>query len=122
MVKKILVAEDDQLLSQLLVKRLQEEGFDTRAAMDGEAAISQVKEWQPDLMLLDILMPMKNGYEVLEAIRADEATKATAVVVVSNLGADEDIEKAKSLGVEKFIKKADTTPAAIAAEVKQILG
>ena len=121
MAKKILVAEDDALLSQLLVKRLQEEGFDTRAAFDGAAAISQVQTWHPDLLLLDILMPVKNGYEVLESIRADNAVASTVVVIVSNLGATEDIERAKSFGVKEFIKKADTTPGAIAQKVKSIL-
>jgi len=119
--KKVLVAEDDALLSSLLVKRLQEEGFDARAAFDGDAAIAQVKEWKPDLLLLDILMPNKNGYEVLEALRADEATKDTRVIVVSNLGTQEDIDKAKLLGVAEFITKAETTPGAIAARAQELL-
>ncbi len=120
--KKVLVAEDDQLLSQLMVKRLQEEGFDTRATFDGGAAVEQVKQWKPDLLLLDILMPVKNGYEVLEAIRADIDTAATVVLIVSNLGASEDMEKAASYGVKEFIKKSDSTPSAIAARVKVLLG
>ena len=122
MAKKVLVAEDDALLSQLLVKRLQEEGFDARAAFDGGAAVAQVRTWHPDLLLLDILMPVKNGYEVLEEIRADKSTASIVVVIVSNLGANEDIEKAKSFGVTEFIKKADTTPGAIAQKVRLVLG
>src|SRR5579872_5197008 len=107
---KVLVAEDDALLSSLLLKHLQKEGYETRAVYDGAAAIDEVKNWHPDVLLLDILMPIKNGWDVLTAIRADSTlSTTTAVVIISNLSATDDIEKAKAFGVEDFLVKATTS-------------
>ena len=118
---RVLVAEDDALLSSFLVKRLQVEGYETRAAYDGQATIDAVKNWKPDLLLLDILMPVKDGYDVLAEMRADSAVASTPVLVVSNLSADQDIQRAKEFGVKYFVTKADTTPEAVAQKVRDML-
>ena len=116
---KILVAEDDSLLASLLVDQLKRDGYDTRAAFDGIATIEEVKEWHPDVLLLDILMPGKNGWEVLEAIRGDGSIASTPVVIiVSNLSAQEDIDRAQRLGVKHFLVKATTSLADIVDRVK----
>ena len=120
---KVLVAEDDSLLASLLVEQLKREGYETRAAFDGLAAVDEVKSWHPDVLLLDILMPGKNGWEVLQAIRADGATSATPVVIiVSNLSAQDDVEKAKQMGVKDFLIKASTSLSEIVQKVKSVLG
>lgn len=119
---KVLIAEDDSLLASLLVDQLKREGYETRAAFDGVAAVDEVKNWRPDVLLLDILMPGKNGWEVLEAIRADGATAGTPVVIiVSNLSAKDDIEKAQHMGVKHFLIKATTSLAEIVDRVKGVL-
>lgn len=120
---KVLVAEDDTLLASLLVEQLKREGYEARAAFDGVATVDEVKRWHPDVLLLDILMPGKNGWEVLEAIRADGAVSATPVVIiVSNLSAQDDVDKAQQMGVKHFLVKATTSLAEIVAKVKTVLG
>lgn len=119
---KVLVAEDDALLSSFMVKRLREEGYDVKASFDGAAALEEVKKWQPDLLLLDILMPIKDGYAVLQEIRGDPSVAGTRVMVVSNLSGDEqNLAKAKGFGVLEFVEKANTTPSLIAEKVTGIL-
>jgi len=120
---KVLVAEDDSLLASLLVEQLKRAGYETRAAFDGVATIDEVKKWHPDVLLLDILMPGKNGWEVLEAIRADGATAGTPVVIiVSNLSAQDDMSKAEQMGVKHFLVKASTSLTEIVDKVKGVLG
>lgn len=118
---KILVAEDDTFLSSLLVTRLQAEGYETRGSFDGLQTLDQAKSWHPDLLLLDILMPNKDGYEVLGAMRADPQLKDTRVVVLSNLGAAEDREKAKHFEVLDYYVKANTTPQELVLKIKDML-
>ncbi len=119
---KILLAEDDSLLASLLLDQLKQEGLETRAAFDGLAAIDEVKKWHPDVLLLDILMPGKNGWEVLDAIRADATISSTPVVIiVSNLSTQEDMDKAQQYGVKYFLVKASTTLTEIVGKVKSAL-
>ena len=118
---KILVAEDDTLLSSLVVKALQAEGMDTQAAYDGVEAIERIKSWQPDIVLLDIIMPNKDGFAVLEELRADPHTVDLRVIIMSNLGDSENIEHAKKFNVVDYIVKADTTPHEIVAKIKSVL-
>lgn len=107
--KKILIIEDDEFLRSLTVKRLESDGFTVAVAVDGETAISVVGDEKPDLILLDLLLPGLNGFQVLEKIRAAEGSKDTPVIVFSNLGQKEDIEQAKSLGANDFLIKANFT-------------
>ena len=118
---KVLVGEDDEMLSSLIVRRLQAEGYDTEAAYDGDQTLSKVAEWKPDLLLLDILMPKKSGFEVLEALRQKGMQNGLRIVVLSNLSAKEDMEKAKEYGVFDFLVKANTTPAEVADKIKSLI-
>ena len=118
---KILVVEDDTLLSSLVVRALQSEGMDTQAAYDGIEATERIKSWQPDIVLLDIIMPNKDGLAVLEDLRADPITVAMRVIMMSNLSDPESIEHAKRFNVLDYIVKATTTPHEIAAKVKSVL-
>jgi len=104
--KQVLLIEDDKFLSSLLQNRLQKENFDVILARTGEEAITALETATPDLIMLDIILPGKSGFEVLEKVRADIKTSQTPVVVISNLGQEEDIERAKKLGgiVDYFIK------------------
>lgn len=103
--KTILIIEDDQFLASLLKNRLQRDGFNTVIAKDGEEAVKILKDTKPDLVLLDIILPGKSGFEVLEEIHANAKHKDTPVLIISNLGQEEDIKRGRELGaIEYFVK------------------
>ena len=105
--KKILLVEDDNFLSELLSKKLIENQATVTRASNGEEAISIVKANPKfDLILLDIMLPKIGGFEVMEAINADEKVRGAPVIILSNLGQKNDIEKGVSLGAKKFLVKA----------------
>jgi len=106
---KILVAEDDKFLSKIYSEKLKELGYQVFIAMDGDEAIAIIKRDKPNLVLLDLIMPKKNGFEVLEEINKTAALKKIPVIVASNLGQESDIEKAKNLGAVDYLIKADTS-------------
>ena len=105
--KKILLVEDDNFLSELLSKKLMESSAAVTRAANGEEAI-QILKSNPkfDLILLDLMLPKIGGFEVMEAINADEKIKGTPVIILSNLGQKNDVEKGVSLGAKKFLVKA----------------
>ena len=119
---KLVIVEDDKFLRDLIVRKLTTEGFLVREAESGEQGLEVLREDPPQLLLLDILLPGMSGYEVLEAIRNDEKLKSVPVVMLSNLGQKEEIEKAESLGAKDFLIKAKYTPGEIVTRVKEILG
>ncbi len=119
--KKVLVAEDDKFLAVALVDKLEREGFVVLKASNGEEAVTLAKNEQPDLIILDLIMPHKNGFQVLEDLREDIETAALKVVVLSNLGQESDIEKAKTLGALDYWVKSETELKEIAARVKKLL-
>lgn len=107
--RKILIVEDDEFLRSLTAKRLEREGYKVVVAVDGESAIGIANTEKPNLVLLDLLLPGISGFDVLTKLRADSAFASTPVVVFSNLGQREDIEKAKKLGATDFLIKANFT-------------
>jgi len=107
--KKILIVEDDNFLRSLTAKRLEKEGYVVAVAVDGESALVTAKDEQPDLILLDLLLPGLDGFAVLGKLKADADLKKVPVIVFSNLGQKEDIEKAKLLGADQFLIKANFT-------------
>jgi len=109
------------MLSSLMVRRLSAEGYETDAAYDGDETIKKVAEWKPDLLLLDILMPGKTGYDVLEELRKTTVHADMRIVILSNLSAQEDVDRAKKYGVFDFLVKANTTPAEVAEKVKSLI-
>jgi len=103
--KKILLTEDDEFLSSLIKNRLEREHFEVKVAKDGEEVLAMLKTYQPDLVLLDIILPKKLGFEVLDEMRTNTKLNHAPVMVMSNLGQDSDIQRAKELGaVDYFIK------------------
>ncbi len=104
--KKILIVEDDQFLHKILVMKVKAEGLQVISAYDGESALKKVKEI-PDLILLDLILPQMSGFEFLGEIKMDSQLKNIPVIVLSNLGQDEDIERAKSLGAQDYLIKAN---------------
>lgn len=103
--KRILLTEDDEFLSSLIKNRLERERFEVKVAKDGDEVLAMLKTYQPDLVLLDIILPKKLGFEVLEEIQANTKLNHAPVMILSNLGQDSDIQRAKELGaVDYFIK------------------
>ncbi len=119
--KTILIVEDDEFLRSLTAKRLEKENYHIEVAVDGENAISVIETIKPSLILLDLLLPGKDGFEVLKKIRGTEATKAIPVIIFSNLGQKEDIEKAKALGVDDFLIKANFTLDDVVGKIKKLI-
>lgn len=118
---KVLIVEDDEFLRSLTAKRLEKEGYAVSVAVDGSSAYQMASENNPEVILLDLLLPGMSGFEVLEKIKADEKLKAIPVIVFSNLGQKEDIEKAKGLGATDFLIKANFTLDDVVSKIKTIL-
>jgi len=119
--KTILIVEDDEFLRSLTAKRLEKENYHIEVAVDGENAISMFESLKPDLILLDLLLPGKDGFEVLKKIRSTETIKSLPVIIFSNLGQREDIEKAKALGVDDFLIKANFTLDDVVGKIKKLI-
>ena len=107
--KKILFIEDDLFLSSLLGNGLKKEGFELVSVKSGSEANKLLKIGNPDLVLLDIILPDKSGFEVLEEIKSDPQVAKIPVMIISNLGQDIDIEKGRELGVVDYIVKAQVS-------------
>lgn len=120
--KKILVVEDDAFLIKAYQVKLAKSNFKVEIAKDGEEAMEKLKEFSPDLILLDLVMPKMDGFAVLEALRADEKLSQIPVMVASNLGQKEDIEKAKRLGAKGFVIKSDMSLDEILKKVSALVG
>lgn len=119
--KKVLVVEDDPFLAQLLTNRLQKLGVVVLRAADGEEGLSMLREDKPNLVLLDLILPKKSGFEVLEEVRADPAIQGTPVIVVSNLGQESDVTRGKQLGAIEYFVKAKTSIDGLVERVQTIL-
>ncbi|MFZ3054964.1 MAG: response regulator [Minisyncoccales bacterium] len=121
MLKKILLIEDDKFLRELMNKKLLTMGYDVTCASDGETGLVAIKESKPDVVLLDLILPGINGFEVLEKAKKDPDTASIPVIILSNLGQSEDIEKGLKLGAKDFLVKAHFTPQEIVAKLKTII-
>jgi DNA-binding response OmpR family regulator len=121
MPRKILIVEDDKFLRELIVKKLSNEGYDVLEAVDGEQGLLQIKEGHPELVLLDLILPGIDGFEVLTQKREDPFTASIPVVILSNLGQKEDVDKGLSLGAVDYLIKAHFTPGEIIEKVRNIL-
>jgi DNA-binding response OmpR family regulator len=117
--KKVLIAEDERPMANALSLKLQSVGLKTQIVYDGEAATTALKKLKYDLLVLDLVMPRKDGFYVLQELR--KLKTAPPVIVISNLGQEDDKKKAKALGVRDYLIKSDTTLAMIIEQVKRVL-
>jgi PleD family two-component response regulator len=118
---KVLVIEDDQFLRDMLVDKLVAEGFGVAEAVDGETGMEVLQKEKPKLVLLDIILPGIDGFEVLQRMQKDPEMSKIPILIISNLGAQKDIDKAKELGALDYIIKAHFTPGEIIKKVRQAL-
>jgi len=119
--KTVLLVEDDPFLIDIYTTKLKEAGFLIEVAATGEEALSKVKEKKPTLMILDIVLPKVDGWEILKRVKAEKNSKDLKVIILSNLGQKEEVEKGMKLGAAKYLIKAHYTPSEVVAEIKQLL-
>lgn len=119
--KKILIIEDDIFLRELISRKLALEGYDIKQASDGENGLKELKKQAPDLVLLDLILPGIDGFEVLMRVKKNSELAHIPVIILSNLGQREDIEKGLKLGAVDYLIKAHFTPREIIEKVKYIL-
>lgn len=118
---RIAIIEDDPTISQMYRMKFETEGFEVRMASNGLIGIDAVREFNPDLILLDIQMPELDGVGALKGIRAIKEHQQTPVVILTNLGEEEAPAEIKTLGIDSYIVKASYTPRQVVAHVKKIL-
>lgn len=118
---KILVIEDDRFLRELINRKLQLENFETVLAVDGEIGLDLVEKERPDIILLDLILPGINGFEVLTKIKENEKLREIPIIILSNLGQQDDIEKGMGLGAIDYLVKAHFTPNEIIEKINQTL-
>ncbi len=121
MAKKILIIEDDKFLRELISQKLLKEGYDIVEAVDGEKGIKSIKDEKPDLVLLDLILPGIDGFEVLARTKKDQNTAQVPVIILSNLGQKDDIEKGLKMGAAGYLIKAHFTPAEIIEKIGAVL-
>ncbi|MEK7193591.1 MAG: response regulator [Patescibacteria group bacterium] len=119
-VMKVLIAEDDHFLSALLKARMDKEGFEVRQVFDGQEALDMLKEFHPTVIILDLIMPTLSGFEFLEQTSIDPQFNQIPVIILSNLGQDEDIQHAKQLGAKEYFVKARTSIDQVITVVKNL--
>lgn len=122
MAKNILIVEDDKFLRELISQKLVKEGFNISEAVDGEEGVKKIKEEKPDLVLLDLILPGIDGFEVLAKTKEDPELVPIPVIILSNLGQKEDVERGLKLGAADYLIKAHFTPGEIIEKIRTILG
>lgn len=118
---KILLAEDDKFISMAYQAGLESAEFEVLLASDGDEALNAIKKENINLVLLDLMMPKKNGFEFLEEINKDESLKKIPVIVLSNLGQESDIKRCKELGAVDYLIKANFSMQEVVDRVKDHL-
>lgn len=118
---KILIIEDDPFLAGMYVTKFGMEGFSVDLANDGRQGLKKAKDWHPDLILLDILLPIMDGFQVLQSLKRDEDTQEIQVVLLTNLGQKDDVERGLSLGAADYLIKAHFMPGEVIEKVRRLL-
>ncbi|MFC1678202.1 response regulator [Patescibacteria group bacterium] len=119
--KKILIVEDEVFLIDLYRIKFEREGYEVITAMDGQTGLEAAKKDKPDIILLDIVMPVMNGFEVLEALKKDDTTKDIKVYILSNLGQSDEIQQGLDKGADGYLIKANITPGELTDYVAKVL-
>src|SRR3989344_9069379 len=118
---KILLVDDDEFLLDMYALKFKEAGFDIDVATSGEDALNKLQKGSYGIMLLDIVMPILDGFEVLAKIKRDNIASSVPVIVLSNLGQKEDIDRGIALGAKDYVIKAHFTPSEVVEKVKSVL-
>jgi len=119
---KILLIEDDSFLASMYVTKLNLEGFEVNVAGDGEKGLEMVQNELPTLILLDIILPKMSGFDVLKDLKMDKRTKDIPVILLTNLGQREDVQKGLKLGAKDYLIKAHFMPSEVVEKIKKFIG
>ncbi len=117
----VLIIEDDSYISEMYKIKLESEDFEVAIAKDGVTGIKMLEKQKPDIILLDIVMPKMDGFDVLKIIKKNIELKDVPVVLLTNLGQKENVEKGFDLGADSYIIKAHFTPSEVIEKIKEIL-
>lgn len=117
----VLIIEDDPAVVEMYRMKLELDGYRVSIAADGEEGLSRALELGPDIIFLDLRLPKKDGFEVLRDLRANESTRSTPVIILSNYGQRELIERGLTLGANEFLIKAQTTPTSLSEGIDEWL-
>ena len=120
-IAKILLVEDDEFLANMYRAKLEIENYEVVMALNGEAGLHMAEEKNPDLILLDIVMPKMNGFEVLNHLKSDKDLKKIPVILLTNLGQKEDVEKGLKLGADEYLIKAHFLPSEVINKIIKML-
>lgn len=115
------MVEDDKFLRDLIAKKLRNENYEVIEALDGESGIAKSKEVSPKLILLDLVLPGIDGFNVLAKIKENPQTSQIPIIILSNLSQQQEIERALKLGAADFLIKAHLTPSELIVKIKSIL-
>lgn len=118
---KLILVEDDPFLLSILAEKIKKAGFEVETATDGEDGFDKIKSSNFDLILLDMVLPKKDGFKILEELRNDERKKDIPVIVLSNLYDKNNMDKAMLLGARDYVVKAYNTPEDIISKIKSFL-
>ncbi|MFH0906834.1 MAG: response regulator [bacterium] len=121
MPKTILFIEDEPTLQKAVGRFLEQEGYEVKSSLDGEIGLEIAKKIKPDLILLDLILPKKDGFEVLQELKKDETTKNIPVIILTNLESNIDVEKATSLGAATYLVKANYKLEEIIQKIKETI-
>lgn len=119
--RKILFIEDESALQRAVTKILSEEGYQVLSALDGEIGLRLAQKELPDLVLLDLILPKKDGFEVLKELKQDQRTQQTPVIILTNLEGGADVERALTLGAKTYLVKTNYRLEEIVEKIKQTL-
>ena len=120
--KKILLIEDEEIMIDLLQRKLTQEGYEISVTRDGEEGLKTMREVSPDLILLDIIMPKMGGFEVMEEMQKDKELKKIPVIIISNSGQPVEIDRAQKLGAKDWLIKIEFDPQEVVEKVKKLIG
>ena len=118
---KVLMIEDDKFLRKIYKNKLSKSGFEFVEAINGIEGLNKVLSEKPDLVLLDLILPRKNGFDVLIEMKRNRATKKIPVIILSNLGQESDIQRGLSLGAQDYLVKTDISLSEVVNKVKENL-
>jgi two-component system, sensor histidine kinase and response regulator len=118
---KILIIEDDRYISKMYQLKLSLDGFDVQVADNGRIGVDKVREFRPDIILTDILMPEMDGFEVIKMVKGDPESKDIPILIMSNLGQEDHIQKGLELGALGYIVKSQYTPSKVVEKIKEVL-
>ena len=119
--KRVLIVDDDEFLLEMYALKFKQSGFEVQIAENGKKALELIPSYAPDVVLLDVVMPSMDGFEVLETIKKEKLAPNALVMMLTNLGQKDDTERGFSLGADDYVVKAHFTPSEVVEKVKKII-